>query len=152
MRIRTDFLGFVASKFKHWFNVLSSSYQFIIMSQCQHGSSGHFLATHIYRPSLPGGLQGYILYRHRVVVYRSLLVVLHMLIHVKGSSGVCHLGVLPYFSSNVLHVWFVWLWKFSWWVARGRTAALLWGVASQTCSLLLAVFLCSCRPAFSPYV
>ena len=30
----------------------------------------------------------------------------------------------------------------------GRTAAALWGVASRTCSILLAVFLCSCPQAF----
>ena len=30
----------------------------------------------------------------------------------------------------------------------GRTAAALWGVASRTCSILLAAFLCRCRQAF----
>ena len=30
----------------------------------------------------------------------------------------------------------------------GRTAAALWGVASRTCSKLLAAFLCSCCQAF----
>ena len=34
----------------------------------------------------------------------------------------------------------------------GRTAAALWSVASRTCSILLAVFLCSFRQAFSPSV
>ena len=33
-----------------------------------------------------------------------------------------------------------------------RTAAALWGVASRTCSILLAAFLCSYRQAFSPSV
>ena len=32
-----------------------------------------------------------------------------------------------------------------WWLA----AAALWGVASRTCSIFLAAFLCSCRQAFS---
>ena len=34
-------------------------------------------------------------------------------------------------------------WQYSWG---------LWGVASRTCSKLLAAFLCSCRQAFSPSV
>ena len=34
----------------------------------------------------------------------------------------------------------------------GRIAAALWGVASRTCSILLAAFLCSCRQAFSSSV
>ena len=35
------------------------------------------------------------------------LVVLPLLVHVKGSTGVHHLCVRPYFFSNVPHVWFV---------------------------------------------
>ena len=35
---------------------------------------------------------------------------------------------------------------------RGRTAGALWGVATRTCSILLAAFLCSCRLVFSPAV
>ena len=46
----------------------------------------------------------YILYPHRAVVYRFLLVVLPLLSHVKGSTGVCHLLVRTYFSRSVLHV------------------------------------------------
>ena len=64
-------------------------------------------ATRIYRPSLPVVLQCYILNRHRAVVCRFLPVVLPLLVHVKGSTGVCRLCVRPYFSSKVLHVWFV---------------------------------------------
>ena len=37
-------------------------------------------------------------------------------------------------------------------VMGGRTAAVLWGVASSTCSKLLAAFLCNCRQAFSSSV
>ena len=36
----------------------------IIMSRCQHGFP---LGTRLYRPSLPGGLPGHILYRHTAV-------------------------------------------------------------------------------------
>ena len=42
----------------------------IIMSCRQHGSPRLSFATRFYRPSLPVGPQGYILYRHRAVVYR----------------------------------------------------------------------------------
>ena len=48
----------------------------IIVLRCQHGSPWPSLATRLYRQLLPGGLQGYILYRHRAVVYRFLQVVL----------------------------------------------------------------------------
>ena len=111
-----------------------------------------FLATLPYRPLLPAGLLGYIPYQHRAALYRFELVVLSMLVHVKVSAEVHHLWVPPYFSSCVLHVWFVWLWYFLWWVVVGRTAAALWVAASMTCSILIAAFLCSCRRAFSPYV
>ena len=36
-------------------------------------------------------LQGYILYRYKAVVCRFELVVLPLLVHVKGSTGVCRL-------------------------------------------------------------
>ena len=54
---------------------------------------------------LPVDLQGYIQYRHRAAVCGFELVVLAFLVHVKGSTGVHHLWVCPYFSSSVLHVW-----------------------------------------------
>ena len=41
---------------------------------------------------------------------------------------------------------------FSWWVVGGHTVAVLWGVASRTCSILLTAFLCNWRQAFSPYI
>ena len=63
--------------------------------------------TFLYRLQLPAGLQGYILYRHRAVVCKLELVVLPLLVHVKGSTGVCRLWVRPYFSSCVPYVWFV---------------------------------------------
>ena len=64
------------------------------MSRCQHGSPRSFLSIRLYRLSLPGGLQGYFLYRHRAVVYRLLLVVLPLLVHVKGFTGIYCLGGL----------------------------------------------------------
>ena len=63
-------------------------YIIIIMSRCQHRSPWPSLATRLYPPSLPGGLQCYILYLHRAVVYRSELVLLPLLVHVKGSMWV----------------------------------------------------------------
>ena len=60
----------------------------IITSHCQHGSPSPSLATRLYHPSLQGVLQGCILYRHRAVVYRCELVVLPLLDHVKGFTGV----------------------------------------------------------------
>ena len=65
------------------------------------------LATLLNRPSLPAGLQGYILYRHNAVVCRFSLFVLPLLVHVKGSIGARHLWVRPYFFSSVPYVWFV---------------------------------------------
>ena len=80
---------------------------FTIMSRCQHRSPRPSLITHLYRLSPPGGLQGYILYRHRAVVDRSKLVVLPLLVQVKRSTGVYRLWVRTYFSSSFPHVWFV---------------------------------------------
>ena len=84
-----------------------SFYIIIIMSRSQHGSPWPSLATRLYHPLFTVGLQGHILYRHRAVVYRFYLVVLPLLVHVKGSTRVCHLWVCPHFSSNVLLVWFI---------------------------------------------
>ena len=52
---------------------------------CQHGFS---LATCLYHPLLLRSLQCYILYRHRAVLYEFQLVVLPLLVHVKGFTGV----------------------------------------------------------------
>ena len=54
------------------------------MSHCLHGSPRPSLASRLYRQSLPEGLQGYILYWHRAVVYRFLLVVQTLFVHVLG--------------------------------------------------------------------
>ena len=61
------------------------------MSRHQRRSPWPSLATLLYRKSLPVGLQSYILSRHRAVVCRVQLVVLFLLVHVKGSTEVCHL-------------------------------------------------------------
>ena len=79
----------------------------IIMSRHQHGYTWASLATPPYRPLLSAGLQGNIPYRHRAAVCRFELVVLPLLVHVKGSTGVHLLWARPYFSSSVLHVWFI---------------------------------------------
>ena len=42
----------------------------IIMSHCQHGLPWPSLTTRLYCPLFLGGLQGYILYHYRAVVYR----------------------------------------------------------------------------------
>ena len=41
-----------------------------MMSSYQHGSPWPSLDTRLYRQSYPAGLQGFILYRHRAVLYR----------------------------------------------------------------------------------
>ena len=92
------------------FFVLNRSTRFyiiIIMSCNQHGYSWPSLATSPYRSSPLAGLQGYIPYSHRAAVCMFELVVLLLLGHMWGSIGVHHLWARPYFSSSVLHVWFV---------------------------------------------
>ena len=98
----------------------------IMMSFRQHRYPWPSLATSPYRSSPLAGLQGYILYPRRAAVCMFELVVLLLLGHMWGSIGVHH------------------LWA--------RIAGVLWGVASRTCSILLAAFLRNCRLAFSPAV
>ena len=43
-------------------------------------------------------------------------------------------------------------WIVSWWEVGGCIVGALSGIASRTCSILLAAFLCNCRLAFSPVV
>ena len=62
---------------------------------------------HSLRPLLQAGLQDYTSFRHRAAVCRFELVVLPLLVHVKGSTGVHNLWARPYISSSILHVWFV---------------------------------------------
>ena len=108
-----------------------------------------YLATPPYRSSLPVGPQGYTPYPHRAAVCRFELVALLLVGHVKGSIGVHHLWARPYFSSSVLHVWFIWLGYFSWWVVGGRTAAALWVLppglvqycSQHSCEVAIKLFL-----------
>ena len=82
-------------------------FMIIIMSCRQHGYPWPSLSTSPYHSSPLAGLQGYIPYPHIAVVCMFELVVLLLLGHMWGSIGVYHLWARPYFSSSVLHVWFV---------------------------------------------
>ena len=81
--------------------------EIIIMPYHGHGYPWPFLATSPYRFLLLAGPQGYTPYPHRATVCRFKLVILLSLGYVKGSIGVHHLWACPYFSSSVLHVWFI---------------------------------------------
>ena len=91
-------LQFNFVRFILWLIIISSKFS------CQHRSPWLSLATRLYRLLLPGGLQGYILLRHRAAAYRFPLVVLLLLVHVIGSTGVHRLWVRAYLSSSVPHV------------------------------------------------
>ena len=89
----------VSVKFYNITNInISSLYIIIIiiLSRHQHGYPWSSPATPLYCPSLPVGLQGYILYWHRAVVCRFLLVILLLLVHVKGSTGVIYIYIYIY--------------------------------------------------------
>ena len=79
----------------------------IIMSRSQHGYPWPSLSTSPYHSSPLAGLQGYISYHHIAAVCMFELVVLLLIGHMRGSTGVHHLRVRPCFSSSVRHVWFV---------------------------------------------
>ena len=89
----------------------------------------------VYRPSLPESLQGYILYQHRAVVYRFLLVVLPLLIHVMGSTGVYRL-LLQQCPACLVHLTLI-----VFMMGVSGIAAVSSVVASRTCSILLTAFL-----------
>ena len=59
-------------------------------------------------------------------------------------------------SALLLQQWPACLVRLTWIVfvreAGGRIVVALWGVATRTCSILLATFLCNCRLASSPAV
>ena len=63
--------------------------------------------TFPYRSLHLAGLLDYIPYPHIVAECMFVLVVLLLLGHMWGSIRIHHLWVRPYFSSSVLHVWFV---------------------------------------------
>ena len=79
----------------------------IIMSCRLHGYPWPSQATSPYRSSPLAILQDYIPYPHIAAVCRFELVFLLLLCHMWGSIGVHHLWARPYFSSSVLHVWFI---------------------------------------------
>ena len=54
-------------------------------------------------------------------------------------------------SPAVFHI-LVCLWYLSWWKVGSCIAAVLWGVATRTRSILLVAFWCNCRQVFSPCV
>ena len=91
----------------------------IIMSRYQHGYPWSSHATPPYRPLLPAGPQGYTLYRHRAAVCRFELVILPLLVHRSTSLMSSSLLLLQCLACLVR------LWKFSWWVVVGHTAAAL---------------------------
>ena len=107
---------------KHFYLCLLKLFNFIIiiMLRYQHGYPWPSLTTPLCHPLLPAGLQGYILYRHRAAVCKFELVVMPLLVHVKGSTGVHHLWdgagwhLIPYgisprseFSSQAYKNWHI---------------------------------------------
>ena len=65
------------------------------------------LSTSPYHSSPLAGLQSYIPYHHIATVCMFELVVLLLIGHMRGFTGVHHLWARPYFSSRVRYVWFV---------------------------------------------
>ena len=65
------------------------------------------LTTSPYHSSPLAGLRGYIPYHHIAAVWMFELVVLFLIGHMRGSTGVHHLRSRPCFSSSVRHVWFL---------------------------------------------
>ena len=96
-------------------------------------------------------------------VFRATSRILTQLLYVCSSwsscfcSAICgvHRSTSLMSSSLLLQQFPAWLVRLAWIVflmeAGGRIVGVLWGVASRTCSILLAVFLCNCRLA-SPAV
>ena len=115
----------------------------IIMSCRQHGYPWPSLATPPDRSSLLAGLQGYIPYPLITAVSMFEQAVLLLFGHMSGSIGVYHLWARPCFSSMSASSN---LDNFLLWEASGRIVGALWGVASMTCPILLAAFLCIYSP------
>ena len=120
------------------------------MSCRLHGYPWISLATSPYRSSPPAGLQGYILYPHIAAVCMYELVVLLLLGHMWGVHWSTSLMSSSLFLQQcpacLVHLtWIVFVmggrWPYSW---------CLWGVATRTCSILLATFMCNCRLTSSP--
>ena len=64
-----------------------------MLSSCRAANTDfrNSLSPYVYHPSLLAGLPGYILYPYRAAVDRFHLVILHLHVHVKGSTGECRL-------------------------------------------------------------
>ena len=124
----------------------------IPMSHCQKGSPWPSLVTRLSRSLLPRGLQGYILYRHRTVVYRFFT---GHLAFARSCEGVDR--SMSLMSSSLLLqqcpaclVYLTWIvfvmgdrWPYSWCFV-GRYFQDLFNIARS--------ILVYCRQAFSPYV
>ena len=116
------------------------------MSRHQNGYPWPSLTTPPYHPLLLAGLQGYNPYQHRAAICTIELVILPLLGHVKGSTGVITYELVPTSpavscmsgSSDLVFV-MGGKWPYS---------CCFVCAASSTCSVLLATFLCSCYQAF----
>ena len=109
-QIKTEMLFYFNVFFNprfHMNTVLILSIIIIIMLCHKHGYPWPSLASSHYRSSPLAGLQGHIPYPHIAAVCMFEPVVLLLPSHMWGSIGVYHLWARPYFSSSVLHVWFV---------------------------------------------
>ena len=120
----------------------------IIMSCRKHGYPWPSLATSPNHSPPLVGLQGYIPYPHIAAVCMFDLVVLLLLGHMWG----VHRSTSLMRSSLLLQQCSARLVRLAWivFVMRGRWpySWCLMGCCCQTCSILLATFLCNCRPAF----
>ena len=113
----------------------------IIMSRHQHRSPWPSLATLLHRPSLPLGIQCYILYRHRAghPAFARPWDGVHWCMSLMSSPLL--LQQCPIYVVRLILIVFVM-------GGRWRAAAALSGAASRMRSILLAVFLCNCRQDF----
>ena len=82
---------FLGCCFQDLFRIARKIFILIIMSCRQYRYPWPSLATSPYRSSPLAGLQGYIPYPHRIAVCRFELVVLLLLGHMRGSTGIHHL-------------------------------------------------------------
>ena len=120
----------------------ASDLKIIIMSCFHHRYPWPFLATPFYRLLVPASLHGYILYWHRVVVYiywsPCFCCIYMLLLYI-------YVGHLAFARPCEGVHWSTSLMIIQWICQEDCTAAALWGVASRTCSILLAKLLCRCR-------
>ena len=86
-------------------NIIYRLHHDVLLARISLTLSRHFSLSSIAL----AGLQGYILYPNIAAVSMFELVVQLLPGHMWGSIGVHHLWARPCSSSNVLHIWFVWL-------------------------------------------